>query len=50
MSKRRKINFDIINKGRFEIIPPEKIEESRARIRTAMKDFLKKFKKNKWNR
>jgi predicted component of type VI protein secretion system len=37
MSKRVKINFETINKGRYEIIPPEKVAESRERIKQNMK-------------
>jgi translation initiation factor 2 beta subunit (eIF-2beta)/eIF-5 len=43
MSKRVKINFESINKERYEIIPPEKVEESRERIKQNMKTFLKKI-------
>jgi len=43
LSKRVKINFESINKERYEIIPPEKVEESRERIRLNMKTFLKKI-------
>jgi hypothetical protein len=43
MSKRVKINFEIINKGRYEIIPPEKVAESRERIKQNMKTFFKKI-------
>jgi hypothetical protein len=43
MSKRVKINFETINKERYEIIPPEKVEESRERIKQNMKTFLKKI-------
>jgi hypothetical protein len=43
MSKRAKINFETINKGRYEIIPPEKVAESRERIKHYMKNFLKKI-------
>jgi len=45
MSKRVKINFETINKGRYEIIPPEKIAESRERIKQNMKAFIKKMKR-----
>ncbi len=45
MSKRVKINFETINKGRYEIIPPEKVAESREQIKQNMKTFLKKIKK-----
>jgi molybdate-binding protein len=38
MSKRVKINFESINKERYEIIPPE-----RERIKQNMKTFLKKI-------
>ena len=37
MSKRVKINFESINKERYEIIPPEKVAESRERIKQNMK-------------
>jgi hypothetical protein len=47
MSKRVKINFEIINKGRYEVIPPEKIAESKERIRQNMKTFLKKINNEK---
>ena len=57
MSKRVKINFETINKGRYEIIPPEKVAESRERIKQNMKTFLKKMSKeeiqhwiDRWNR
>ena len=43
LSKRVKINFESINKERYEIIPPEKVEESRERIKQNMKTFLKKI-------
>jgi len=43
MSKRVKINFEILNKGRYEIIPPEKVAGSRERIKQHMKTFLKKI-------
>ena len=45
MSKRVKINFETINKGKYEIIPPEKIAESRERIKQNMKAFLRKLKR-----
>jgi hypothetical protein len=32
MSKRVKINFETVNEGKYEIIPPEKVTESNARI------------------
>ena len=41
-SNRVIINFETINGGNYEIIPPEKIAESNARIRNAMKKFKKK--------
>ena len=43
MSKRVKINFESINKERYEIIPPEKVAESRERIKQNMKTFIKKI-------
>lgn len=33
MSKRTKINFESINKGKYSIIPLEKIHESNQRIK-----------------
>ena len=42
MSKRVKINIETINKGKYEIIPPEKIAETNARIKKAMKGFKKR--------
>ena len=42
MAKRTKINFEIINKGKYSIIPPDKIEEVRQRIKKAMRKFRKK--------
>lgn len=46
MSKRVKINFETINKGKYEIIPPEKMEKSRKRIRENMRKFIRNlFKK-----
>jgi hypothetical protein len=47
MSKRVKINFEIINKERYEIIPPEKVAESRERIKQNMKTFIKKINNKK---
>jgi len=49
MSKRVKINFESINKERYEIIPPEKVAESRERIKQNMKTFLKKIKNKNSN-
>jgi len=45
MSKRTKISFETINKGRYEIIPPEKIAESRERIKKNMRAFIRKMKR-----
>jgi hypothetical protein len=50
MSKRVKISFETVNKGNYEIIPPEEIAESRERIKQNMKVFLRKNKlKSKGN-
>ena len=38
--KRVKINFETINKGNYKIIPAEKIDESRRRIKSEMKKFV----------
>jgi hypothetical protein len=43
MSKRIKINFETINKCKYEIIPWEKIHETNKRIKGAMRK-LRKFK------
>ncbi len=45
MSKRVKINFETVNKGRYNIIPPEKIAESRKRIAENMREFIRKLKR-----
>jgi len=45
MSKRVKINFETVNKGKYEIIPPEKIAESRKRIAENMRRFIRKLKR-----
>lgn len=45
MSNRIKINFETINKGKYEIIPPKEIAESNARIKKAMKEFIRKLKR-----
>jgi hypothetical protein len=43
MSKRIKINFETINKGKYEIIPPQEIAESNARIKKAMKNLIEEL-------
>ena len=45
MSKRVKINFETVNKGEYEIIPPTKIADSRERIKQNMRAFLRKIKR-----
>ena len=49
MSKRVKINFETVNGDRYEILPPEKVAESRDRIRREMqrlrRERLKKMQK-----
>ena len=45
MSKRVKINFETVNKGKYEIIPPEKIAESKKMIAENMRKFIKKLKR-----
>lgn len=44
MSKRVKINFETINKGKYEIIPCEKIHETNKRIKEVMRKLRGKFK------
>ena len=41
MSKRVKINFETVNKGKYEIIPPEEIEKSRKQIAENMRKFIR---------
>tara|TARA_R110000737_G_scaffold299183_2_gene306017 strand:- start:199 stop:348 length:150 start_codon:yes stop_codon:yes gene_type:complete len=45
MSKRIKIDFESVTKGKYTIISPEKIAESNKRIKQAMKVFIKKLNK-----
>jgi hypothetical protein len=47
MSKRVKIDFKEIMKGKYTFIPQEEICASNKRIRAEMKEILKKFKSNK---
>jgi hypothetical protein len=42
--KRTKINFEILNKGKYDIIPNDKINESNLRIKENMKKFIKGLK------
>jgi hypothetical protein len=44
MSKRVQLNFETINKGKYEIIPWEKIHETNKRIKEAMRKLRGKFK------
>ncbi len=46
MSKRVKINFETINKGKYTIIPPEDIEKSRKRISESMRKFIRNLGKS----
>jgi hypothetical protein len=46
MSKRTKINFETVNKGKYTVIPAEKIAESRERIAKEMK----KHKNKQWEK
>ena len=41
MSKRVKINFETVNKGKYEIIPSEEIEKSRKQIAENMRKFIR---------
>jgi len=49
MSKRVKINFETVNGDRYEILSPEKVAESCARIRREMqrlrRERLKRMQK-----
>jgi hypothetical protein len=40
MSKRVKINFETINKDKYEKIPWKKIHETNKRIKEAMRKFI----------
>lgn len=42
ISKRIKINFETINKGKYEIIPSEKIHETNKRIKKALRKLKQK--------
>lgn len=44
MTKRVKVNFETINKGKFENIPNEKICETNKRIKEIMNKFIRKLK------
>lgn len=46
MGKRVKINFETVNKGKYEIIPPEEMEKSRKRIAENMRKFIRNLSKN----
>ena len=41
-SRRVKINFETINKGKYTVIDPKLIAESYVRISKAMKEFKRK--------
>ena len=45
MSKRFKINFQTINKGKYKIIPLENIYQTNKRIKEAMRNLRGKFKR-----
>jgi len=45
MSKRVKVNFETVNKGRYKVIPHEKVNESRRRISENMRKFIRKLKR-----
>lgn len=47
MNKRIKIEFKEIMKGKYKIIPPEEIAESKKRIRKEMRRFIRKLKNKK---
>jgi hypothetical protein len=44
MSKRVKITFDTINKGKYQVIPLEEIHETNKRVREEMRKLKKKNK------
>jgi hypothetical protein len=43
VSKRVKINFEIINKGKYQLIPSKEIAESRQRIAGNMRNFIRRL-------
>jgi hypothetical protein len=46
--KSKKITFESINEGNYEVIPPEKMLESRVRIAENMRKIFKNFKRKIW--
>jgi hypothetical protein len=44
MSKRIKVNFETINKGKYKVIPWEKIHETNKGVKEAMRKLRGKFK------
>lgn len=40
---RDRVNFETINKCKYEVINPNLIEQSRIRIRKSMRKYLSKF-------
>lgn len=44
MSKRVKITFESINKGKYTIIPAKDIAETNARVKKEMKKVIAKYK------
>lgn len=45
MSKRVKISFETVNGNNYTIIEPKKIHESNQRIKSNMREVLKKIRK-----
>lgn len=48
MSKRTKINFEIINKGNYTEISPEDIAEINRRICEEMKPIVREFERKEY--
>lgn len=48
MSKRIKINFETVNKGKYTVIHPKEIAEINRRIKIEMTPFIEEFKKKEY--
>jgi len=47
MSKRVKISFGTVDKGKCEIIPPKDVVESNLKIKKHMKEFIRRVQRIK---
>jgi hypothetical protein len=48
MSKRIKINFKIVNEGKYSVIPGEEIAAVNKRIREAMLPVVREYKRKEF--